>query len=315
MDAATDRRIPPEIDAFSCPALPPPFQVHLKPRSLVCQPGAAAVTKLTRLRRGAASRRHRAPWPAAGQFISETAPSRPAKGATGAGTMLAQWLLLLGEYGRTWIPGLPGCALHPTKNISGHKRRSTMSSAQVKPSPASDSGSIHESASFAAHLKTIERKIRFARALRKFHRRPMGRAGQGRLFRQYLADHRAGDLQDRPLASRGRRARDRCGARGRARVGPDSRGRARRHPQPASRTGWSNTCRFSRRSRPTTTASRSARRTSPTCRWRSIISVTSRAACAPRKARSANSTTTRSPITITSPSAWWDRSFPGTSRS
>ena len=52
-----------------------------------------------------------------------------------------------------------------------------------------------------------------------------------------------------------------------------------------------------------TTASRSARRRPPTCRWPSIISAISPAASAPRKAASARSTTTPSPITSTSRSA------------
>jgi len=71
----------------------------------------------------------------------------------------------------------------------------------------------------------------------------------------------------------------------------------------------------SRPPRRSTTASRSARRRSPTFRWRSITSDTSRAASAPKRAASARSTTTRSLSITTSPSASSGRSFRGISRS
>jgi ABC-type Mn2+/Zn2+ transport system ATPase subunit len=63
-----------------------------------------------------------------------------------------------------------------------------------------------------------------------------------------------------------------------------------------------------------TTASPSAKPATPMCPWPSTISVISRLASAPRKARSANWTKTPSPITSRNPWAWWGKSFPGTFR-
>ena len=111
-----------------------------------------------------------------------------------------------------------------------------MSSAQVRPAGVeAPSGPIHESHSFAAHLKTLERNDSAAHALRKFHRRRMGRAAEGRLFRQHLADHRTGDLPDPALAGRGRRARDRRGARRGRSLGPNRGGGAGPHLEPHRR--------------------------------------------------------------------------------
>ena len=71
---------------------------------------------------------------------------------------------------------------------------------------------------------------------------------------------------------------------------------------------------YSRSPKPGTTASRSARPPRPTCRSPSIISATSPAPSAPRKAAFPKSTTTPSPIISMSRSASSGRSFRGTFR-
>ncbi len=78
-----------------------------------------------------------------------------------------------------------------------------------------------------------------------------------------------------------------------------------------SPTAWSSTCRSSRRWRPTTTASPSAKPMRPTCRSRWTTSATSRVACARRKVLWVNSTTTPSPTITMSRSASSARSFLG----
>ena len=122
------------------------------------------------------------------------------------------------------------------------------------------------------------------------------------------------DLRDRPLHRRGHREGARRRARRRRRLGQDGAGRPRRRPVQDRRPHGGEPAELWPPSRPSTTASRSARRWPPTCRSPSTTSATSPAASAPRKARSRRSTRRRSPTTSTSRSASSARSFPGTSR-
>ena len=122
-------------------------------------------------------------------------------------------------------------------------------------------------------------------------------------------------MPDRALAGRRYRACARRRAQGEGCLGQHRASQARRDPRTRSPTAWRRTSRFSPRSRPSTTASRSARRPSPIFRSPSIISAISPLRpCAGRR-RCRRSITTPSPITITSRSASSARSSRGTSRS
>ena len=110
----------------------------------------------------------------------------------------------------------PGPRLLAISASRPHFQETNLMSAQVRPSSQSNGAPIHESGSFAAHLKTLERKIPLRARYGNFIGGEVGGPAQGRLLRQYLADHRAGDLPDPALAGRGCRARHRCRARGRA---------------------------------------------------------------------------------------------------
>ena len=188
--------------------------------------------------------------------------------------------------------------------------------AQVRPSSsaASAPGSIYESASFTAHLKTIERKIPLHARYENFIGGKWVAPVKGGYFDnispttgQVICKIARSQAEDVELAIDAAHA----AAEGWGRTAVAERARI----STGWRTGWSSICHSSPRSRPTTTASRSAKPISPTCRWRSIISDISRAACAPRKARSASWTTTRSPTTTMSRSESSVRSSRGISPS
>ncbi len=151
-------------------------------------------------------------------------------------------------------------------------------------------------------------------ALRQFHRRQVRRSRGGPLFRQSEPGHRRQALRNRPLQRRRHRARARRRAQGQGRLGQDLGRRALETSSTRSPTAWRRSPSCWRWSRRSTTASRSARRPTPTCRCASTTSATSPAPSAPRKARSPKSTTTPSPIISMSRSASSARSFPGISR-
>ena len=112
----------------------------------------------------------------------------------------------------------------------------------------------------------------------------MGRTGPRPVLRQSEPCHRRNALPSGALDGRGHRAGARRRALGQGRLGPHARGRARQHSQQDRRQDGGEsrpTWRWSRRS---TTASRSARRLTPTCRCASTIGAISPAACARRKA-------------------------------
>ena len=72
-----------------------------------------------------------------------------------------------------------------------------MSSAQVRPLSNTDQGEpIRESGSFAAHLKTLERKIPLRARYDNFIGGEWVAPAAGRLLRQHFPDHRSGDLPD-----------------------------------------------------------------------------------------------------------------------
>ena len=97
---------------------------------------------------------------------------------------------------------------------------------------------------------------------------------------------------------------------------PGARRRSPSDPFSSTRspTRWRLTSICWRSSKRSTTASRSARRPTPTCRYASTIGAITPASCARRKAAFRRSTRTPSPIISMSRSASSARSFPGTSR-
>jgi len=84
---------------------------------------------------------------------------------------------------------------------------SSVSSAELRqPSGQGTAGPIHESGSFAAHLKTLERKIPLRSRYENFIGGEWVAPVKGSISTTYRP-HRAGHLQDRPFAG------GRCGAR------------------------------------------------------------------------------------------------------
>ena len=140
-------------------------------------------------------------------------------------------------------------------------------------------------------------------------------AGQGPVLHQPDADHRPAALRGGPLDPRGRGQGARCRARRGAQLErhlPDLPGQ---HPQPDRRPAGAEPRGHRADRDASTTASRSARRSTPTCRWRSITSATSPARIrAQEGGHLRDRRATPSPITSTSRSASWARSSPGTSR-
>ena len=158
---------------------------------------------------------------------------------------------------------------------------------QARNSGATDQvAPIRASKSFAAHLKSLERQIPLRSRYENFIGGKWVAPLKGGYFDNISPTTGAGDLPDSALPG----ARTSSG-RSMPHMPLPTSGAARPSPSgPARSTGsptaWSSTCRSWPPSRPTTTASRFARPTSPISRWRSIISAISRAACAPRRARS-----------------------------
>jgi Aldehyde dehydrogenase family len=151
----------------------------------------------------------------------------------------------------------------------------------------------------------------FCRALRQFHRRPMGRTA----LRQYFDN--VSPVTGQVVCKIARsEAADVETALDAAHAAKDAWGRTSvvERALILNRIADRMEANLERLAKPGTMASRSAKPVPPMFRSRSIIFATSPALSALRRVRSPRSIRTRSPITSMSRSAWSGRSFPGTSR-